>query len=120
MPSEVDVLIDGVGEDHVVLEHHAELLMELLQGDGRDLPTTDLDQPSVSVIQPHEQCHQGGLTAACGTDDAQSFPGAQAEGDVLHVGLALVVIGEGHLIEHHVVGGLHRILGSDQQIFPGA
>ena len=33
-PAEVDVLVNGVGEEHVVLEHHPEHLVELLRGDG--------------------------------------------------------------------------------------
>ena len=32
VPAEVDVLIDAVRKEHVVLEYHAELLVELLQG----------------------------------------------------------------------------------------
>ena len=75
MPAKVDVFVDGVGEKHIVLEYHAELLVELIQGDGGKLAPADLDQAGVGVVQAHQQGHQGGLAAAGGADDAQGFPG---------------------------------------------
>ena len=74
-PAEVDVLINGAGEDHVVLEHHPELGVELLGGDGGDGPAADEDAAAVGVVQPHEQGHEGGLAAARGPDDAQGLAG---------------------------------------------
>ena len=115
VPAEVDVLVDGVREQHVVLEHHAELLVKFIQRDGGKLPAADLDQPGVGVVQPHEQGHQGGLAAACCPDDAQGLPGLQPEADVLHAGFRFAVR-EGHVVKHHVVGGILRLHGRDAEV----
>ena len=118
MAAKVDVLVNGVGKEHVVLEHHAELLVQLLQGNGGEFPPANLDQPGVRVVQPHQQGHQGGLAAACGADDAQGFPGAQAKADVFHAGLGFAVR-EGDVVKHNVIGGLHWLLWGDVEIFGG-
>lgn len=61
--------MDGAAEQPGVLQHHAELVAQLVTGHRGDVHAVDRDLAALHVVEALEQVHQRGLAGAGGPDD---------------------------------------------------
>ena len=121
--SVADVLHDRSGEEHAVLEHHAEggtksRLLDLL-----DVDAVVADLALGDVVKPVEQVGDGGLARAGGADESDLFTRIPVERHVVEDRF-LSVVGEGHVVEsdqtaHGFVGERAVVMGVLPRPFAG-
>jgi len=112
-PAIADVLHHRVGEEKVVLEHHAQLTPEAVLAHGADVVPVDANRAGVDVVEAGEQVDHGGLAGARRPHERHRLTRAGVEADVGqdgHVGR----VGKGHVLKHDVPldsTQIHRVGG---------
>ena len=80
---EAEVLRDGIGEDRIALENHAEMAPQLIQTVGAHITTIDVDMAFLRVVETHQKVHDGCLSASGGSYYAQASATLDPEVDVV-------------------------------------
>ena len=107
------VLLDGAGEQHVLLEHHGHLLPQGLHVVVPHVHAAHQHPALGGVVQPGDELHQGGLGGAGAAQDAHGLAGLDVQVDVFQALLAGVLgVAEADVLKDHraVLDLLHRIL----------
>lgn len=68
-PAEADVLPDGPLEEPGVLEHHREVLAQVVPADIAHIMPIDPKRPCVHIVEAQEQLHEGRLAGPGRPDD---------------------------------------------------
>ena len=76
------VLPNGPGEEHIVLQHHADAVPELLQGIVPNIQPVQQDRASGDVIEPGDQIDQRGLARPRAAHDGHKLAGLHGEADL--------------------------------------
>ena len=102
-PSELNVVLDGVGKEIHILKDHADLVHQRFQSVLPDVLSAHSDSTSVHVPEPGNQMAEGGFPAAGRAYDGCGGLIRNADGDILKDGL--FVIGKGHVVQGNFMGG---------------
>ena len=102
------VLVDGAGEEHRLLRHHAEILAQLVGGEMADVASVDGDAAVVGLVEPQQQLRQRALARARRAGQYRELAGLEREVQVLEEIGMLVRISEGELGDLHLRAALGR------------
>ena len=80
--AEGDVLADGGGEQHRVLQDDADLRAQRRQGDAAQVDAVDLDRAAGRVVQAQQERDQGRLARSGAAEHRQSAAGRDGQVDV--------------------------------------
>ena len=112
-----EIVLDGAGEQHVLLQHHGHVVAEGFQVIASHVYAADPDRAFRHVVEPWDQLHQGALGRARTAQDADEFAGTDVEIHMLQ-GVALggpgVLVADAVKIDGAVLHFLDRILGAGQ------
>ena len=76
---ERDVVADRAVEQHVLLQHHADLPAQPGDVDQREVDAVDQDAAALGHVEALHQLGQGRLAGAGGADDADHLAGRNAQ-----------------------------------------
>src|SRR5690606_8835841 len=94
----LDVVTDGVVEQHGILRHHADGRAQTFLRDIAEVLAIDGDGAAGHIVKAIEQPGRGGLAGARGADDRNRLAGGHLEAHALENGAIWVVV-EGHIIK---------------------
>ena len=77
---EVQILQDGIREEEIILEDHAEAAVKVRFVKLRERLTVQPDLALIRLVEPQQELQQGALAAARGADDAQGLAPLQGKG----------------------------------------
>ena len=98
----LQVLFDGAGEEHVLLQHHADGAPEGVGGIVLHVHAAHLHGPGVHLIEPGDQLDQAGFAAAGAADDADDLAASDVQVDVRQGGVLVAAgVGEVHMVKVH-------------------
>ena len=113
--AERNVRRDRVGEQERVLEHHADVAAQGLEGDATNIAAVDGNAAVVHVVEAREEQADGRLSRARAADERDRFAGCDREREVTENRFGLRVA-EGDVVEAHLaraddeLGGIRTIL----------
>ena len=96
-----NVVIDRVVEQHGILRHHANRLMQAGLRHITDILPVDANGTAGDVIEPEQQPPHGRLATARGSDQGDPLPGSDPQRYPAQ-DFAVGVIGEFHVLKHHL------------------
>ena len=102
------IIPDGAGEQHVLLEHHGHVVPECLQVVLPHVHTAYLDGAFAHIVQPGNQLHQGGFGRTGTAQDTYSGAAGNVQVYILqgHI-LGSLAIAEGNILKvDRTVGNL--------------
>ena len=95
--SVADVVGDGAGEQHAVLQYERDVATQVGDPDLPQVHAVEADLADDRVHAAHQQARQGGLAAAGRADERDLLPGGNAQREVAEGRVA--VVGGGHALE---------------------
>ena len=108
-----DVVADAGGEQHVVLEHDADLRAQRFERELADVAPVNQQAPALRVVEPEHEAQQGGLAAARRADQRDVLAGLHVEMDFFQQVLPALV-GESDAVELDAAGEGRRPHGTRQ------
>ena len=93
----LQVMVDGVGEEHRVLQHDGHVLTQAVPGDLFHVLVVDPDGALVGIVVAHQQVDHGGFAAAGGTYQRHLFACGDGKVEILQHRFAL------HVTEFHIL-----------------
>ena len=97
-----EIILDGAGEQHVLLQHHGHLVPQGVHIVVPDVRAAHQDAALSGVVQTGDQLDQGGLGGAGAAQDTYGLTGLHREVHVLQALLAGVLgVGEADVLKHH-------------------
>ena len=91
---ERDVVADRAVEQHVLLQHDADLAAQPGDVDHREVDAVDQHAAALGHVEPLDQLGERALAGAGGADDADDLAGLDAEADVVQHLRAVEAIAE--------------------------
>ena len=108
------VFLDRAGEQHVLLEHHGNLIAQRLDIVIADIHAAYLDRAVRGIVQARNQLHERRLRGTGATENADGLTGLDMQIDVFERQLALIaLVTEGNVIEldRAVLDLVNRVCG---------
>ena len=96
--AEADVLAQCVRHQEIRLEHYAQAAVQLLWREGFDGLAANADLAPVHIVLTHQKRQQRRFAAAGRADHAKCLPVPQAEGQIRHI-IIMLVVGEADMVE---------------------
>ena len=109
------VLGDGSGEQHVLLQHHGDLVAQDLHVVVAHVDAADLERTVGHIVQSRHELHQAGLRRTGAADDADGHAGTDLQVDIVeHRLFGVIRVAEVDVVEFdgpvgHFLDGVGRV-----------
>ena len=99
--AEAQVVLDAAVEQVGVLVHHRDVGVDIVRAQVAQIVPADPDGAVIRIVEAQEQAHDGGLSRPALPDEADPFPGLDAELEPSVRGTPSARVGKRHVIEFH-------------------
>ncbi len=111
-PAVADILLDGAGEEKIVLRHDAHIAAQTFQSNVPHIYPVNQHMPARGVVKTANQVDNGGLAGAGGSHQRDGFPGRNMKVYMLqHFDVRCVRVSKGDVFKGDFAGDIRKHFG---------